>query len=105
MKKTLDRIFWFIVMTLPLWSWLIVSFRNPSALPLLSYLQDFDFPFVSSVFDSVFAFFDNYTFGLTNFIAYLVAVEIAHCAFDIIVFIPRFCHSLIDGVFKKVGVD
>lgn len=105
MKKTLDRIFWFIVYLLPLLAWFVLSWRNAQATPLLDYVNAFSFPWIRDIFDTLFGYFNQFAFPLTGYLSYLVSVELAHCAFDIIVFIPRFCHRLVSGVIGKVGAD
>lgn len=104
-KKSLDKIFWFIVMVLPIGAWFVLSWRNSSATDILPYINAWGFAWVENIIDGLFAFFDGYVFPLNGYLSYLVAVEIAHCAFDIIVFIPRFAHWFIDMVFQKGGIE
>lgn len=104
-KRSLDRILWFIIMLLPIGVWFVLSWRNPSASDFLSYINSWAFPWVENILDSLFSYFDNYVCPCNGFLSYLVAVEIAHCAFDTIVFIPRFAHWLNDMVFEKGGIE
>lgn len=102
-RKTLDKLFWFIIYLLPVFCWFVVSWRNAQPQDIVSYLNTFGFPWIQNVFDTLFSYFDDFAFPLTGYLSYLVAVEVAHCGFDIIVFIPRFCHQLCDVFISRKG--
>lgn len=97
LKEKIDHLLWAFVWMLPLFAFFVSWYRIGSAPQLLFFIDEqFAFPFVRDIFNNVW----NTAFGsalpLAGFLSYLVGVEIAHCLFDVVVFIPRFAHSLVE---------
>lgn len=97
LKEKIDHLLWAFVWMLPLFAFFVSWYRIGSAPQLLTFIDEqFAFPFVRDIINNVW----NTAFGsalpLAGFLSYLVGVEIAHCLFDVVVFIPRFAHSLVE---------
>lgn len=120
MKKTgntrfsykLDKIFWFVISFLPLFSWLVYlfSFSSYTASPLTFYAwleQNFGFlgqisqsTIYSTLYQifsitSVTSLFPALSTSLLAYFTYLITVEIVHVLYDVMVFIPRLAHKWI----------
>ena len=108
----LDKIFWFVISLLPLFSWLVYlfSFSGYTASPLTFYAWlDQNFVFMGQISNSVIYSTFYQIFSITSvsslfpvlstsflaFFTYLVTVEIVHVIYDVIVFIPRLAHKWI----------
>ena len=98
----LDKLFWWIVALLPVFIYVLGHFRdsNVSMTDFLALVPTF--PFIQETLDEVCTLAFGHTFQLNVYLAYLVGVEILHVLFDVIVFIPRFAHKLID---KSIDFD
>lgn len=90
-----DKVFWFIVLLLPLFTYFVIAYRQPDAPDFLAYSTIYRFPFIADIFDSVFTTSNFICFPIINYLSYCVGVEIAHCFFDVVVFIPRLAHKWI----------
>lgn len=108
----LDKIFWFIISFIPLFSWLVYlfSFSSYTASPLtfLAWLDQY-FGFLGQISQSVIystlyqifsitsvsSLFPSLPVSLMAFFTYLITVEIIHVIYDVIVFIPRLAHKWI----------
>lgn len=108
----LDKIFWFIVSFLPVFSWLFYLYgyvhlntdAGTSFVLFSNWLQsnfliiNFDsnpfYSILSQIFSrgGAFPLFDSN--GLSIFV-WLLTVEVVHVCFDVIVFIPRLAHKWI----------
>lgn len=120
MKKTgstrfsykLDKIFWFVLSFLPLFSWLLYlfSFSGYANSPLTFYAWlEQNFAFMGQISNStiystlyqifsitsVSSLFPALSTSLLAFFTYLITVEIVHVIYDVIVFIPRLAHKWI----------
>lgn len=108
----LDKIFWFVISFLPLFSWLVYlfSFSSYTASPLTFYAWlDQNFGFMGQVHNSaiystlyqifsitsVKSLFPVLSTSLMAFFTYLVTIEIVHVVYDVIIFIPRLAHKWI----------
>lgn len=101
-QKKIDRLFWFIIAVLPIFCWFVANWRNGAAESFHMYIgSEWAFSFVMNALDGAF----NLAFGeaplINGYISYLVSIEIVHCLFDAIVFIPRFAHRCIDKFTKE----
>lgn len=95
-SRKIDKIFWFIVALLPIIIYFVTAYRNPSAPDFFTFCISWRFDYVSRIFESVFATsFGGAEIGILMYLSYVVCVEIAHCMFDILVFIPRLAHKFI----------
>lgn len=106
--KKLDRIFWFIVLIMPYFSYIFSFFSKSSELPtnfpgFLRYYFLGDSTFINNVvWNALYHLFGpSGTFPVFSspsglYIFYwFVWVEIFHVFFDVIVFIPRIAHKFI----------
>lgn len=105
MKKKIDIFFWFIVSLLPILVYFIVSFRSASPVAFLIFLNDYSFPFITSSINSIWNLAFNSDCPLAGLVSYFVLVEVVHCMFDVMVFIPRLAHFLVDKGLNFVGGD
>lgn len=94
-SRKCDQVFWFALSVLPLFLYFLTAFRNPSAVSFAEFIQPFRFPFIADIFESVFSTANFDGVYILDFLSYCVGVEIAHCLFDVVVFIPRLAHKFI----------
>lgn len=96
-SNKVEKIFWTVTLALPLIVYLTIYSKSGSSAPsFFSFLETFSpFPYVSNIFDSVTETVFGETFALTNYLSYMVGVEIFHIMYDVIVFIPRLAHKWI----------
>ena len=97
LKSKIDLFLWALICMLPLFAFFVSWYRVGAAPELLTFIDEqFAFSFVRDIINNVW----NTAFGsalpLAGFISYLVCVEVVHCLFDAVVFIPRIAHSFID---------
>lgn len=90
-----DKVFWFIIFLLPLFTYFVVAYRQTGAPDFLTYCEAYRFDFVANIFESVFTKANFGSLPIVNYLSYCVGVEIAHCLFDVFVFIPRLAHKWI----------
>lgn len=108
----LEKIFWFVISLLPLFSWLIYlfSFSSYTQSPLTFYAWlEQNFALMGAISNSaiystlyqifsitsVTSLFPALSTSLLAFFTYLVTIEIVHVIYDVIVFIPRLAHKWI----------
>lgn len=95
-SRKVDKIFWLIVALLPIFAYFVVAYRNPEAVTFWAYLGNWRFDAIWFTLESVFTkAFNVSNFFILEYLSYLVGVEIAHCMFDVLVFIPRLAHKFI----------
>ena len=97
LKTKIDLFLWAFIWMLPFFAFFVSWYRIGSAPQLFAYVDEqFAFPFIRDVLNDVW----NTAFGsdlaMAGYISYLVCVEVVHCLFDAVVFIPRIAHSFID---------
>ena len=119
MKKTgntrfayrLDKVFWFLLLMLPVISWGLYLFSftgydkaDTSLISFSSWLTnqfvgtDFSNNIVYTALNSIFGpsgVFPVFRPSFLSFFVYLVNIEIVHIFYDVIVFIPRLAHEWI----------
>lgn len=119
MKKTgntrfayrLDKVFWFLLLMLPVISWGLYLFSftgydkaDASLISFSSWLTnqfvgtDFSNNIVYTALNSIFGpsgVFPIFRPSFLSFFVYLVNIEIIHIFYDVIVFIPRLAHEWI----------
>jgi hypothetical protein len=82
---------------LPVFAFFVSWYRIGSAPEILTFIDEqFAFPWVRDLINDVWQTAFGAELQLAGFLSYLIAVEVAHCLFDAVVFIPRFAHSLIE---------
>ena len=76
----------------------MVSFwRAGNAVPIFEYINaNFSFEMIRNMLDQIWLKAFDSQLVLSGYISYLIVVEVVHCVFDAIVFIPRFAHAVID---------
>lgn len=98
LKNKIDTYLWAFMWLLPFLAYFVAFFNNASNAPLfLTYIDDyFAFDFIKDIFDDVFSAVFGNGLAIDGLLSYLVAVEIGHVMFDVVVFIPRMAHKFID---------
>ena len=94
-SRKLDKVFWFILLLLPIIVYFVMYFSTGTTLNFITYVHNFRFPFIADIFESVFTSANFGGIVIVNYLSYCVGVEIAHCLFDVVVFIPRLAHKFI----------
>ena len=100
--RKLDGIFWFIILLLPVFSYFVCYYRGTGAPDFFAYCEPFRFDFIANIFESVFTKAEFGSLPVVSYLSYCVGVEIAHCLFDVIVFIPRLAHKWIGKAVQDV---
>ena len=96
-KIDLDTVLWGLIWLAPMFGYLVAFWRIGSAPPLFEYVDGhFSFAFIKNVLDNVWQTAFSSDLVISGYISYLVVVEVAHCLFDALVFIPRFAHALVE---------
>lgn len=106
LKKKIDHLLWAFIWMLPVFAFFVSWYRIGEAPAMLTFIDEqFAFRWVQDLINNVW----NTAFGenlpLSGFLSYLIGVEVAHCLFDAVVFIPRFAHNLIEKGEKLCAKD
>ena len=97
LKLKIDHFLWAFIWMLPVFAFFVSWYRIGSAPELLTFIdQQFSFPWVRDLINDVWQTAFGAELQLAGFLSYLIAVEVAHCLFDAVVFIPRLAHGLIE---------
>ena len=97
LKTKIDLFLWAASWLLPFFAFFVSYFRIGEAPQLLTFVDEqFAFPFIRDLINNVWSSAFGSALPLAGFISYLVCVEVVHCLFDAVVFIPRMAHSFID---------
>jgi hypothetical protein len=97
LKLKIDHFLWAFIWMLPVFAFFVSWYRIGSAPEILTFIDEqFAFPWVRDLINDVWQTAFGAELQLAGFLSYLIAVEVAHCLFDAVVFIPRFAHSLIE---------
>lgn len=95
-SRKCDKIFWLLVSLLPLIIYFIAFFnRTDAAADFTQFMSAYRFDFIADIFESVFTTAGFGQLYCIDYLSYVVGVEIIHCLFDVIVFIPRLAHKWI----------
>ena len=101
LKVKIDHFLWAAIWMLPVFAFFVSWYRIGSAPEILTFIDEqFAFPFIRDLINNVWSTAFGADLQLAGFISYLVCVEVVHCLFDAVVFIPRIAHCFID---KFVG--
>lgn len=110
MKKflhVLDNLMWYIIYTLPLLLWLIqsrvsVDVDISSIMSAFSIADNFIMSSFKDIFGTsgVFPLFDNSSF-IFAYMTYFISTMIIHLAVDVLLFIVRWSHDMIDSFYNK----
>ena len=96
-KAKIDLVLWALIWVLPVFAFFVSWYRIGSAPELLAFIDEqFAFGFVRDIINNVWSLAFGSTLPLAGYLSYLIAVEVAHCLFDAVVFIPRFAHAIIE---------
>lgn len=107
--KQIDHVFWFLVTIFPLLLYALYVFRNGNGSDYLTFSEFLSIKTglswlaanpVYNVFEKIFGnngFFPMFSenSGYLILFGYVASVEVLHVLFDVVVFIPRFCHTLV----------
>lgn len=93
-EKKLDALFWFILSIIPIIAYFCTSFHNPTVVEFNSFIQQFNYPFISDIFNQIFTGTLLLPSFLVNYLSYFCAVAVIHVFVDVVIFIPRFAHCL-----------
>lgn len=98
LKQKIDLVMWAIIALLPVFAYFVVNYRMTTEwLDFISFVDSFFCcTFVAGILDNVWVTAFGESLVIAPYLGYLITVEIAHCLFDVVVFIPRFAHSLIE---------
>ena len=97
-ERKLDALFWMLVSLLPLVVY-IVNVYNGGTIDFFTFVnENFTFAFISQIFEDVFLTAFESVFPLTSLLSYWVSVELIHCLFDVVVFLPRFARKAVGKV-------
>ena len=106
LKLKIDHFLWAFIWMLPVFAFFVSWYRIGSAPEILTFIDEqFAFPWVRDLINDVWQTAFGAELQLAGFLSYLIAVEVAHCLFDAVVFIPRFAHSLIEKGEKVCSRD
>lgn len=98
-SKKLDLLFWWLIWLLPLLTaFICLAFGSDSVITdFTGIINTFRFGFIGDLFGSL-EDLVNFEFPavLVSYISYLVSVEILHVLVDVLLFLPRFAHDIID---------
>ena len=104
LKTKIDHFLWAFMWMLPFLAFFVSWYRIGAAPPLLTFVdQEFAFPFIRDILNSVWSTAFGAELPLAGYISYLVCVEVVHCLFDAIVFIPRIAHTFVDRAIDFAG--
>jgi len=105
-KLNLDSLLWGLIWMLPIFGYLVAFWRQGAAPALFTYINDnFAFTYIADIINNIWQKAFSCELVLSGFLSYLIAVEIAHVLFDVIVFIPRFAHAITDKAISFTGGD
>lgn len=97
LKEKIDQFLWAFMWLLPFLAFVVSWWRVGSAPAVLTFIDgQFAFPFIQDILNNVWNTAFGSSLSIAGYLSYLVCVEIAHCLFDIVVFIPRFAHSVVE---------
>lgn len=96
-KEKIDLYLWAFMWLLPVLAYFIQFYRSGTAVNLLAFIdENFTFDFIKNLLNNIWQHAFDSNLKIAGYLSYLVVVEIAHCLFDVVVFIPRFAHEVID---------
>lgn len=97
-SSKLDHIFWWLVWLLPILGGLIVLATNSAHdfSVFIAFMNNFQFAFIADILTGMFGVASlQIPDILLSLMSYVVSVELCHVLVDVLVFIPRFCHKLV----------
>ena len=104
LKIKIDHYLWAFMWVLPVLAFFVSWYRIGDAPSMLTFVDEqFSFPFVRDIINEVWSKAFSAELALAGYVSYLVCVEVVHCLFDALVFIPRIAHSFIDKFVSVAG--
>lgn len=104
LKQKIDLWLWALIWILPVLSYVVSFWRTGNAVPIFEYInENFSFALIHNVLDQIWLKAFDSQLVLSGYISYLIVVEVVHCVFDAVVFIPRFAHAVIDKLTGFAG--
>ena len=96
-REKIDVLLWAFIWLLPFFAYFVSFYRQGSAPALFTFInEEYSFTFIKNVLDKVWSLLFGSTIAISSYLSYLVAVELLHCLFDALVYVPRFAHTLIE---------
>lgn len=96
LQMKIDSILWAFIWLVPFFAFFVSWYRIGNAPNVLTFMDSFQWSFIADIINNVWQTAFNTACPIANYLSYLVMVQVAHCLFDVIVFIPRFAHNLIE---------
>lgn len=97
-----DIFFWFLISVLPFFIWKFQIEVVATTETFFTWVNNnMAFDFIKNIFDNISSSIFNSSFPLSGYLSYLVAAEIFHVMFDVIVFVPRLAHKFINWGMDK----
>ena len=97
LKIKIDHFLWAFIWMLPVVAFVVSYYQIGNAPQLLTFVDEqFAFPFIKDIINNVWNTAFSSDLPLAGYISYLICVEVIHCLFDAVVFIPRIAHAFID---------
>ena len=104
LKQKIDLWLWALIWILPVLGYVVTYWRIGNAVPIFEYIDtSFAFDFIKDMLNEIWQKAFDCKLVLAGYISYLIVVEVIHCIFDAIVFIPRFAHTVIDRFTSFAG--
>ncbi len=100
-EKKVDKIIWTIILLLPILVYVVQTWNNPANSTFAAVISEFEFKFISDIVNQIFIGGYAMPANLTSYLSYFCVVEIMHVFVDFIVFIPRFAHHFLGGMYVE----
>ena len=104
-EKKLDILFWWLIWLLPLVGAVVsLMFGSDNTFADFStFIEGFRFGYIKDLLVDFFDIF-SLTFPgvLLDYASYLICAEFVHILVDVIIFIPRFVHSMVQPDFWRI---
>lgn len=96
-KEKIDLYLWALMWLLPILAFFIQYYRSGTEINLLAFIDDtFAFQYIKDILNNIWQKAFSSDLKIAGYLSYITVVEIAHCLFDVIVFIPRFAHEVLE---------
>lgn len=99
-REKLDLFFWWLMWVLPFIGAILAVATSGSHdyTAFLSFVQGFTFPFISDIWTDIEGVIQmTFPDVLRIYASYIVSVEIVHVFVDVMVFLPRLCHKMVNA--------
>ena len=99
LRDKLDLVFWWLIWLLPLLAAFVCFFggEGETGAQFVSFMDSFTFSFISDMWLDIEALISiTFPAVLRAYASYIVSVEIVHVFVDVMIFIPRICHNIVE---------